>query len=156
MIQKSLNDLLVAEDKAGWIEKRREGMGCGIKELEASWNRNVERYKKTLPSEKTQLKTLLKRATGKGKGSRFQYSRAFLEKDKPKPKSSLRKVSPLSTNALTVEQQRLLTLSALNPGKDMSAGKRKRKTRKRRKRRRTKKKRLRKRRRTRKKRKRRR
>ena len=62
----------------------------------------------------------------------------------------------LSTNALTVEQPRLLNLEALNPGKDMSAGKRKRKTRKRRKRRRTKKKRLRKRRRTRKKRKRRR
>tara|TARA_B110000008_G_scaffold272742_1_gene305932 strand:+ start:602 stop:1378 length:777 start_codon:yes stop_codon:yes gene_type:complete len=47
----------------------------------------------------------------------------------------------LSTNALTVEQRRLLNLEALNPGKDMSAGKRKRKTRKRRKRRRTKKKR---------------
>ena len=46
----------------------------------------------------------------------------------------------LSTNALTAEQRRLLTLEALNLGKDMSAGKRKRKTRKR-KRRRTKKKR---------------
>uniref|UniRef100_A0A6C0KAV5 Uncharacterized protein n=1 Tax=viral metagenome TaxID=1070528 RepID=A0A6C0KAV5_9ZZZZ len=55
----------------------------------------------------------------------------------------------LSTNALTAEQRRLLTLEALNLGKDMSAGKRKRKTRKR-KRRRTKKKRRRKRRKSRK------
>ena len=55
----------------------------------------------------------------------------------------------LSTNALTTEQRRLLTLEALNLGKDMSAGKRKRKTRKR-KRRRTKKKRRRKRRKSRK------
>ena len=56
----------------------------------------------------------------------------------------------LSTNALTAEQRRLLTLEALNLGKDMSAGKRKRKTRKR-KRRRTKKKRRRKRRKSRRK-----
>ena len=92
MSQKSLNEFLRSEDKAGWIEKKREGMGCGIKVLEASWNRNVERYKKTLPSEKTQRKTLLDRAVGEPKKTRYQNSRVH-NKLGTKKKSSLRNVS---------------------------------------------------------------
>ena len=111
MSQKSLNDLLRAEDKAGWIEKKREGMGCGIKELEASWNRNVERYKKTLPSEKTQLKTLLERATKDSKGIRYRDSSAYNKKKKKK--SSLRNASHQSTNALTPKEQTRLALESM-------------------------------------------
>ena len=149
MSQKSLNDLLRSEDKAGWIEKKREGMGCGIKELEASWNRNVERYKKTLPSEKTQLKTLLERATKDSKGIRYRDSRAYNKR--PKEKSSLRNVSHQSTNALTPRQRQRLIIESMGSTtrNNKGAGKRKRKTRKR-KRHRTKKKRRRRKRKTRK------
>ena len=159
MSQKSLNDFLRSEDKAGWIEKRREGMGCGIKKLEASWNRNVERYKKTLPSEKTQLKTLLERATKDSKGIRYRDSSAYKKRGQKK-KSSLRNVSHLSTNALTPKEQTRLALESMrerdsesesSPESKISSKKSKGsgKTRKR-KRRRTKKKRRRKRRKSRK------
>ena len=80
MSQKSLNDLLRSEDKAGWIEKKREGMGCSEEELEESWNRNVERYKKTWPTNRkeTQQKQLAERATRTGPWiPRFRDSRAF-------------------------------------------------------------------------------
>ena len=144
MSQKSLNDFLRSEDKAGWIEKRREGMGCGIKILEAAWNRSVEKYKKTLPSEKTQLKTLLERSTKDPKKTQYQHSRLYNKKGTNK-KSSLRNVSHLSTNALTPEQGKRLALESMGESKISSnitkgGSKRKRKTRKR-KRRRTKKKR---------------
>ncbi len=161
MSQKSLNDFLRSEDKEGWIEKKREGMGCGIKELEASWNRNVERYKQTLPSEKTQLKTLLERATKYSKGIRYRDSSAYNKQSNKK--SPLRNVSYQSTNALTPKEQTRLALESMrerdseseSPESKISSktskgrGKRKRKTRKR-KRRRTKKKRRRKRRKSRK------
>ena len=142
MSQKSLNDLLRSEDKAGWIEKKREGMGCGIKELEASWNRNVERYKKTLPSEKTQLKTLLNRAIAEPRKTLYQNSRVYKKKGTNK-KSPLRNESHLSTNALTRQQQQSLADESMGQSlrvNNRGGGKRKRKTRKR-KRRRTKKKR---------------
>jgi len=149
MSQKSLNDLLRSEDKAGWIEKKREGMGCGIKELEASWNRNVKRYKlrEMIPNAKEQRETIIKRATAFPKGSMFQHTRVWTEKDKPKSKSNLRKVSYQSTNALTAKERTRLALESMRESdssspskKSKGSGKRKHKTRKR-KRRRTKKKR---------------
>lgn len=153
MSQKSLNDLLRSEDKAGWIEKKREGMGCGIKVLEASWNRNVERYKKTLPSDKTQRATLLNRAVAEPKKTLYQHSRIYNKKGTNK-KSSLRNVSHLSTNALTRSEQQRLTEESLGQsyGKN-NRGAGKRKTRRKRKRRRTKKKRRRNKRKTKKRRK---
>ena len=85
-------------------------------------------------------------AIAASKGSRFQSSRAFLEKDKLKQKSSLKNEAHLSTKALTPEERQRLTLESMGESKISSSsivrgGKRKRKTRKRR---RTKKKRRRK------------
>ena len=118
MSQKSLNDLLRAEDKAGWIEKKREGLGCGIKELEASWNRNVERYKMTLPSKKTQQKTLLERATKYSKGIRYRDSSAYNKQSNKK--SPLRNVSYQSTNALTPKEQTRLALESMRESESES------------------------------------
>ena len=100
MSQKSLNDLLRAEDKAGWIEKKREGLGCGIKELEASWNRNVERYKMTLPSKKTQLKTLLERATKYSKGIRYRDSSAYNKQSNKKSPTKKKRKKKKKSNSV--------------------------------------------------------
>jgi len=141
MSQKTLNELLEANNKAGWIEKKREGLGCGIKNLEASWNRNVERYKlrEMIPNAKEQRETIIRRATAFPKGSKFQHTRVWTEKDKQKPKSKLRKVSYQSTNALNPKERTRLALESM---KDSKGGKRrktrKRKTRKRKTRKKTK------------------
>jgi hypothetical protein len=136
MSQKTLNELLEANNKAGWIEKKREGLGCGIKKLEASWNRNVERYKflYKIPNAKKQRETIIRRATAFPKGSKFRHTRVWTEKNKQKPKSNLRKVSYQSTNALNPKEQTRLALESM---KDSKGGKR-RKTRKRKRRKKTK------------------
>ena len=149
MSQLSANELLRKGDKEGWIKKRRELMKCSPIDLENAWKRNVKKYKLVKPDEKTKAQDLLvNRAMADSKGSRFQFSRAFLEKDKLKQKSSLKNEAHLSTKALTPEERKRLTLESMGESKISSktskgSGSRKRKTRKR-KRRRTKKKRRRK------------
>ena len=142
MSQKTLNELLDANNKAGWIEKKREGLGCGIKKLEASWNRNVEMYKlrEMIPNAKEQRETIIRRATAFPKGSKFRHTRVWTEKDKQKPKSNLRKVSYQPTNALNPKERTRLALESM---KDSKGGKR-RKTRKRKTRKKTKRRRKRK------------
>ena len=166
MSQLSANELLRKGDKEGWIKKRRELMQCSRAHLEEAWKRNVKKYKVVKPDERTKAeKELVHRATALSKGARYQHSRAFLERGRPKSKSSLRTVSHLSTNALTPKEQKRLALESLNESESESeseskisskaskgSGKRKRKTRKRKKRR-TKKKRRRNKRKTKKRRK---
>ena len=147
MSQLSANELLRKGDKEGWIKKRRELMKCSPIDLENAWKRNVKKYKLVKPDEKTKAQDLLvNRAIADSKGSRFQFSRAFLEKDKLKQKSSLKNEAHLSTKALIPEERKRLTLESMGESKISSktskgSGRRKRKTRKRR---RTKKKRRRK------------
>ena len=151
MSQLSANELLRKGDKEGWIKKRRELMKCSPIDLENAWKRNVKKYKLVKPDEKTKAEALLvNRAIAASKGSRFQSSRAFLEKDKLKKKSPLKNEAHLSTKALTPEERKRLTLesmdesaveSKISSSSIVRGGKRKRKTRKRR---RTKKKRRRK------------
>ena len=151
MSQLSANELLRKGDKEGWIKKRRELMKCSPIDLENAWKRNVKKYKLVKPDEKTKAQALLvNRAIEASKGSRFQSSRAFLEKDKVKQKSSLKNEAHLSTRALTPEERKRLTLesmgesageSKISSKTSIGSGSRKRKTRKRR---RTKKKRRRK------------
>ena len=147
MSQLSANELLRKGDKEGWIKKRRELMKCSPIDLENAWKRNVKKYKLVKPDEKTKAQDLLvNRAIADSKGSRFQFSRAFLEKDKLKQKSSLKNEAHLSTKALIPEERKRLTLESMGESKISSktskgSGSRKRKTRKRR---RTKKKRRRK------------
>tara|TARA_B100001287_G_scaffold40478_1_gene29666 strand:- start:95 stop:598 length:504 start_codon:yes stop_codon:yes gene_type:complete len=162
MSQLSANELLRKGDKEGWIKKRRELMQCSREHLEEAWKRHVKKYKVVKPDERTKAeKELVHRATALSKGARYQHSRAFLERGRPKSKSSLRTVSHLSTNALTPKEQKRLALESLDESESESkisskaskgSGKRKRKTRKR-KRRRTKKKRRRNKRKTKKRRK---
>lgn len=153
MSQLTANELLRKGDKEGWIKKRRELMKCSPIDLENAWKRNVKKYKLVKPDERTKAEALLvNRAIAASKGSRFQSSRAFLEKDKVKQKSSLKNEAHLSTKALTPEERKRLTLesmgesageSKISSKTSIGSGSRKRKTRKR-KRRRTKKKRRRK------------
>tara|TARA_B100000963_G_C22539372_1_gene631452 strand:+ start:168 stop:662 length:495 start_codon:yes stop_codon:yes gene_type:complete len=162
MSQLSSNELLRKGDKEGWMEKRREALMCTQKDLEEAWERTLAKFKIVKPDERTKAEiAMVKRATAASKGSRFQFSRAFLEKNKPRTKSKLRKESYQSTNALTPKERARLALESMRNSDSESQGETKissktskgsgkRKTRRKRKRRRTKKKRRRKRKKTRK------
>ena len=102
-------------------------MQCSRGHLEEAWKRNVKKYKVVKPDERTKAeKALVKRATAVSKGARYQHSRAFLERGRPKSKSSLRTVSHLSTNALTPKEQKRLALESLDESESERARARKR------------------------------